>query len=233
MKRVGALNSLRIVMIFIHLYFMYWILNIWGFKLKTFLFLTKINFFVNFFYFFYTGIIVSYLSYKLNEVERGTPCYYVKKRLVENHERFVNSTFKFSFCLSVAVNILYWSLFFFMPGMLGNTPTPFLLDVFLHGGNMGVLLIDLICNGKFNCREHSITKAFLIKFTCFYFALQYAVFYTMNIEIYPMVSKLSLPQFSLVGLAGFGLFSIGDIVYENYLAGKKDKKVKHALVKLS
>ena len=222
MKRVGVLNSLRMVMIFIHLYFTYWILDIWGFKLKTFLFLTKINFFVNFFYFFYTGIIVSYLSYKLNEEAIDSAEYTLKSIRLEEHERFVNSTFKFSFCLSVAVNILYWSLVFFSPNMLGTTATPVLLDVFLHGGNMAVLLIDLIFNKKFN-RQHFVSKAFLIKFTIFYFTLQYVVFYTMNIEIYPMVSRLSLPQFSLVGLAGFGLFSIGDIVYESCLSNSVDK----------
>ena len=225
MKRVGALNSLRMVMIFIHLFFTHWILDVWGFKLKTFLFLTKINFFVNFFYFFYTGIIVSFLTYKLNEEIKDSHKWQQKANHLEDQEKFANSCFKFSFCLSVVVNILYWSLFFFLPNLLGSTKTPVLLDLFLHGGNMAVLVIDLIFNRKFNKQHNRMSKSFLIKFTFFYFAMQYLVYYTMNIEIYPMVSKLSLPQYSLVGLAGFGLFSLGDLCYEAFLSNSVEKIV--------
>lgn len=225
MKRVGLLNSLRMIMIFIHLFFTHWILDVWGFKIKTFLFLTKINFFVNFFYFFYSGIIVSYLTYKLSENIEGSETWIEKTIQLESHEKFANSCFKFGFCLSVVVNILYWSLYFFLPTMLGNTPTPAALDLFLHGGNMAVLVMDLILNKKFNKQHHFLSKSFLIKFTIFYFTLQYLVYYTFNIEIYPMVSKLSFPQFSLVGLAGFGLFSLGDLCYEVLLSNSVEKIV--------
>ena len=211
-------------MIFIHLYFTYWIFNHWGFRLKTFLYLTKINFFLNFFYFFSRGIIVSYMSYKLKELPKESTKYTQKSEKMDNIEKFMNTTFKFSFCLSVVVNILYWSLVFFLPSMLGETPTPMTLDLFLHGGNLAVLLVDLIFNMKFNKDNHFLGKSFLIKFTILYFSMQYFVYYTMNIEIYPMVSKLSLSQYSMVALAGFGLFLIGDFFYETFLTSRKLKK---------
>jgi hypothetical protein len=223
MKRVGALNSYRMVMIFIHIYFTYWIINLWGLKLKTFLYLTKINFFLNFFYFFFRGIILSYMSYKFNEMPRDSEKYAERKEKMEKMEKFMNTTFKFSFCLSVVVNILYWSLVFFLPALLGDTPTPMTLDLFLHGGNLAVLLVDLIFNMNFNKDNHFLGKSFLINFTILYFFIQYFVYYTMNIEVYPMVSKLSIPQFSMVGVAGYGLFLIGDFAYETFLSSEKAK----------
>ena len=210
-------------MIFLHIYFTYWIMNVWGLKLKTFLFLTKINFFVNLFYFFFRGIIVSYMSYKLNELPKNSQKLIEKSKKLEEMEKFMNTIFKFSFCLSVVVNILYWSLVLFLPKLLGDTPTPMTLDLFLHGGNLAVLVVDLIFNMKFNKDNHFLSKSFLLKFTVIYFCMQYFVYYTLNIEVYPMVSKLSLPQFSMVGVAGFGLFMVGDFVYENILYSRKER----------
>lgn len=216
MKRVGALNTYRLIMIFVHFYFAQWIIDVWGFRLKTFLFLTKINFFTNFFYFFYTGAIMGYLNYKAESKDATM----TQINRVAEEQRFANSTFKFSFCLSVAVNILYWSLFFFAPTMLGTTPTPLILELFLHGGNMFVLLIDAILNWGVNKgNENLLASSFLIKFTIFYFMLQYLVYYTMNIEVYPMVSKLSIPQYSMVGAAGYALFRIGDYFHDRVLHG--------------
>jgi len=197
------LNIYRQLILGTHLYFTNWIINIWGFQLKTFLFLTQINFFTNLFYFFYSGIYLVYFSKKS-----------------ESKEKFVNSIFKFSFCLSVAVIILYWSLALLAPGMLGDTPTPPALDLFLHGGNLLVLLIDCLLNSKACFRDTYISRHFLVKFTIAYFMTQYLVYYTMDIEIYPMISKLSVPMYSLVGAAGNGLFLIGEFFFSKILLPK-------------
>jgi hypothetical protein len=215
MKRVDVLNTYRLIMMFVHLFFAHWIIDIWGFRLKTFLFLTKINFFTNFVYFFYTGIILNYISYKINTEEKfQTP---------ENLQKFreqvniSNKIFKFSFCLSVVVVFLYWSLFLFAPSMLGDTPTPFVLELFLHGGNMAVLFMDAIFNSKENKEKNSISYAFFIKFTILYFMVKYFVYYTWNIQVYPMISKLSVPQYSMIGAAGYGLFLIGHVFHDKVL----------------
>lgn len=200
--KFDTLNTYRVIMIGVHVVFTMWILNIWGFQLKTFLFLTKINFFLNFFYFFYTGLIVIYI-------------------LKEKYdEKLTNSIFKFSFCLSVAVLILYWTIVFCAPQLMGNAPTPLALDLFLHGGNMFVLLGDCYLSGKDSYKENHISRNFLILFTVSYFLMQYFVYYTLEIEIYPMVSKLSPPLFAMVGVTGFGLFSIGDFFFDRILAPK-------------
>ena len=44
-------NIFRIICLIIHIHYCYMIYTIWGIKLKTFLFLTKINFFIDFFLF--------------------------------------------------------------------------------------------------------------------------------------------------------------------------------------
>ncbi len=217
MKRVGLLNSYRLIMVFVHMFFTHWIIDIWGFKLKTFLFLTKINFFTNFLYFFYTGTVISYISYKVNDAEtdKSIKPNFSQEELL-NQELFSNTLFKFSFCLSIAVNVLYWGLYFFMPNMLGDAPTPLLLELFLHGGNMGVLLVDAILN-KANRGRNLISTNFFIKFTTAYFLMQYFVYYTMNIEVYPLVSKLSFPHFTIVGVIGFGLFMTGRFLHDNMM----------------
>jgi hypothetical protein len=208
MRKTNKLQLYRFAMLALHIFFMSWIIEIWGIKLKTFLFLTKINFFINMFYFAYT----CYLHLYWRKIMKKDSA------LAQRSEKFVNSILKFSFCLSIAVVSLYWGLLIFAPTMLGDTPTPIFLDLFLHGGNLIVLLIDCILNGKLkNLRETHIDPKFLIQFTITYYIIQYAVYYTMNIQVYPMISKLSIPMYSLVGLAGYGLFMIGNVLFENLI----------------
>jgi hypothetical protein len=132
-------------------------------------------------------------------------------------EAFAKKLFKFSFCLSVAVNILYWTINFICSEFLGTTPVPKALDLFLHGGNMAVILIDAFLNTQGNKERQLISSNFLVKFTIFYLSLQYLVYYTLNIEVYPMISKLSVPAYSLVNAAGYGLFFLGHFFHDKVL----------------
>ncbi len=138
----------------------------------------------------------------------------------QKRENFENTVYKFSFCLSIAVNILYWSLNFLAPSMLGNTPTPVVLDLFLHGGNLLVLFFDYLLDHNCDKGNHRVGKMFLFKFSILYVFLQYLVFYFLSIEVYPMIAKLTVPQFSMVAIAGFGLFMVGHVVYERVLVLK-------------
>jgi hypothetical protein len=213
MKVGDSLTAYRISMVFTHLFCTLWILALWGLQLKTFLFLTKINFFTNFFYFFYTSMVgkgtLTILDRIFADAELSTNKF--------KREIFENTIFKFSFCLSVAVNILYWSVNFLAPTMLGTTPTPVVLDIFLHGGNLLVLFLDYLLDHKCDKGNHRLGKSFLLKFSVFYLLLQYLAFYFLSIEVYPMIAKLTVPQFSIVGVAGYGLFLVGHAVYEKVL----------------
>jgi hypothetical protein len=216
MKVSDSLTAYRIIMVFIHLYCTSWIIELWGLRLKTFLFLTKINFFANFFYFFYTSF---WGKRNLEILERSLT---KSEKAQEKHRReiFENTLYKFSFCLSVAVNILYWSLNFLVPSMLGNTPTPVVLDLFLHGGNLLVLFFDYLLDHNCDKGNHRVGTSFLLKFSILYVFLQYLAFYTLSIEVYPLISKLTIPQFSMVAVSGFGLFMVGHVVYERVLVLK-------------
>jgi len=170
---------------------------------------------MNFFYFSYTGLLLGYLSHKVENEERFNTA--LNRKRVRDNEILSSRLFMFSFCLSVAVNILYWSLVFINPSFFGDNPTPFLLEIFLHGGNMVVLLADKTLNSHRTKEKNLISQNFLLKFTFAYIMMQYLIYYTLNIEVYPMISKLTLPQFSMIGAAGYGLFMIGHFFHERIM----------------
>jgi hypothetical protein len=187
----------RIIALIIHVYFAKWILDIWGLKIKTFFFLTKINFFMNIFYFTYS------LYTNINEERRRI------------HYKNLYSVFKFSFCLAIVVIILYWGILLTSPTLMGNTPTPLILDFFLHGGNLIVLILDFYLDPfKIDKNCTHINKTFLLKFTFFYILLLYILYYSIEVEIYPLISKLNLIQIGLLGVCGSGLFLLGQYIFD-------------------
>jgi hypothetical protein len=194
---------------------MLWIFEIWGIKLKTFLFLTKINFFLNFFYFAYVTLIEIFFEKYIKEGKEEKDHDHDAK--YKNRQKFINSLFKFSFCLSVVVNILYWTLNIFIPSFLGNTEVPLTLDYFLHGGNLLVLLIDYMLNTTANFKAVQINHIFLLQITILYLLIQYFVYYTMDIQVYPMISKMSIPFYSMFAAGAHGLFLIGNKVFDTFL----------------
>ena len=187
----------RMIALIIHVYFAKWILDIWGFKIKTFFYLTKINFFMNITYFIYSLYTNSY------EERRKIHC------------KNLHSIFKFSFCLAIVVITLYWGIILTSPTLMGNTPTPAILDVFLHGGNLMVLVLDFFLDPyKVDRKSTHINKTFLLKFTIFYILLLYILYYSIEVEIYPLVSKLNIIQTGLLGVCGSGLFLIGQYIFD-------------------
>jgi hypothetical protein len=218
MKVIDTLAAYRFIMVFLHLFFTSWILDVFGFKVRTFLFLTKINFFSNFYYFVYTSKILKYVlkNFRTNVISEKIE----KKSHREEKEATSNTIYKFCFCLSVAVVTLYWSINFLAPTLLGTTQIPLILDLFLHGGNLLVLFLDSLLDGKTDKRNHNLKTSFLFKFSVCYVFIQYLVYYTLSVEIYPMISKLSVPKFSMIGVAGYGLFMFGHLIYEKVLVGR-------------
>jgi hypothetical protein len=186
----------RLVALMTHLYIAKWIFDIWGFRLRTFCFLTKINFFLNMFYFAYA---------------LGINYHYEKAK----HANVINSLFKICYSLAVVVLILYWSLCFFLPNMLGTTQIPFVLDLFLHGGNLIVLMLDYFIDlERIEKKKTILDKGFLFKLSITYITLLYLLYYFMNIEVYPLVSKMTIAQYFGFCLGGSGLFLTGQYIFD-------------------
>jgi hypothetical protein len=191
------ISCYRILALLTHLYVTKCIFEIWGFKLRTFCFLTKINFFLNMFYFAYALCINYHFETK------------------SKHQQFVNSLFKLCYSLAIVVLILYWTLCFFLPNMLGTTQIPFLLDLFLHGGNYVVLMLDyLIDIDKQERKNTRLDKGFLLKLSIFYITLLYLLYYFLNVEVYPLVSKMTIVQYIGFCIGGSGLFLTGHTVFD-------------------
>jgi hypothetical protein len=187
----------RLLAFLTHLYIAKWIFEIWGFKLRTFCFLTKINFFLNMVYFLYALLINFH--------------YETKSR----HQNIANSLFKGCYSLAIVVLILYWSLCFFLPNMLGTTQIPVILDLFLHGGNLVVLMLDyFIDNDRLEKKNTYLNKGFLFKISMTYITLLYLLNYFMNIEVYPLVSKMNIVQYVAFCFGGSGLFLTGQYVFD-------------------
>jgi hypothetical protein len=187
----------RLLALMTHIYVAKWIFDIWGFKLRTFCFLTKINFFLNMGYFAY-ALCINY--------------HYETK---SNHQKTANSLFKLCYSLAIVVLILYWSLCFFFPNMLGTTQIPMLLDLFLHGGNLVVLMLDYFIDFERQEKKNTyLNKSFLFKLSIFYITLLYLLYYFMNIEVYPLVSKMNFIQYGAFCLGGSGLFLVGQSVFD-------------------
>ncbi len=213
MKVENSLTAYRAIMVFVHLFFSIWVFGIFGLGVKTFLFLTNMNFFANFYYFFYNSFIRNQ-SYRLAD---GLKSSYEKQKKKSLQEIFSNSLFKFCFCMGIAVNILYWSLNIFAPSLLGTTHMPIVLDLFLHGGNLLVLFVDYLLDEERDRGNHRMKTRDLLFFSVFYVVMQYVGYYSAGIEVYPLIAKLSVPQFSMLGVAGYGLFMTGHYIYERIL----------------
>jgi hypothetical protein len=204
--QINSSAIFRLVMCIIHFYFTIWIFQIWGFKIKTFLFMTNISFFLNYFYF---GIKALF-TFRIQDVID-----FPEGMNFLNTEKFSNSLLKFCFSLSIVVIILYWALIIFAPDLLNGTDTPLVLDFFLHGGNLTVLVIDCMLNKfKVYVDHQNITINLLMKISIGYILIQYFVYYTMNIEVYPLISKLNFIQFSIFGMVGFFLLGLSSTIFD-------------------
>jgi hypothetical protein len=191
----------RLLALLTHIFFAKWIFDIWGFKLRTFCFLTKINFFANLIYFAYA------LCIKFHYGTNSKDC--------DHHQKYVNSLFKFSYSLAIVVLVLYWSLCFFFPTMLGTTEIPVILDLFLHGGNLIVLMLDYFIDLERSEKKNNyINRSFLLKFSLTYMTMLSLLYYFVDIEVYPLVSKMNFMQYLLFCAGGSALFQTGHYIFD-------------------
>ena len=210
-------NIYRKAALVTHLYFCTIIIEIWGFQLKTFLFLTKINFFLNIFIFSYL-ILNSYLHFDQTNPNNILP------KKVKHPNKTIEFIYiysitemtmiKVSFCLSLGVNILYWLILYLSNDFMGTTDTPLYVEYFLHGGNTVVILLECFFNKKSVHNNVNLTDKAAILFGFFYVSLKYLVYYTMDLQIYPMISKLSIPAYYSLVILGYIIYLLGCFIYK-------------------
>ncbi len=80
-----------------------------------------------------------------------------------------------------------------------------------------VLLGEYLINRNPAMKDTSINPRFLKLFTIGYFIVQYLAYYGLGIVVYPMITKLTIPQFSMFGVVGYGLFRTGQLAFDRLL----------------
>jgi len=204
----------RLFAMLIHIYFLVIIMQIWGFKLKTFLFLTKINFFINLYLF-------SHLF--LNSIFKfDTRDHYFesdKKNENQKHKHYLYSRremtlIKISFIFSIIVNFLFYMIMYIKRDFMGDTKIPDHVEFFLHGGNTVVILLECFLNKKSIHNNIGLNSKHMLAFGFLYTTLKYLVYFTLEIQIYPMISKISVPAYYMLNLAGYILYIFSCLIFK-------------------
>jgi hypothetical protein len=137
--------------------------------------------------------------------------------------------FKFSYCLSFVVFLMYWGMVFANPDLFGpgRLKIPYFLDLFLHGANYVLNLVEiLVVNHKENSRK--VGWQTYLAFTIFYGILLQTVYAVTEIAVYPFVKNLTLVNFFVLNSISFTLVMIGDLSYKGiHILKRKYIKLKH------
>lgn len=184
-----------LVCILVHVYFFIWQIQLYGFRLKTFFYLTNISFFTN-------------LIYIFTQFLKKTGIYDTSKEIRDN-------IFKLGIALAVPVNILFWGLLAIDWKLIFNNSSqvlPLPLNLFLHGGNMLVLLLDNYLVTK-HYKTNGIGWRFLLGFASFYSVFLHLLYQFFSIELYALVSKLNLGHYLIIVIFGFMFFLSGHALH--------------------
>jgi len=147
---------------------------------------------------------------------------YHKKIVEENNEANNNSYFyskkemtliNISFALSIGVNMLYWSIIFLKRDIMGDTETPAHVEYFLHGGNTVMILFECLLNRKSIHNRVDIKSKHVQGFAFLYITVKYFFYYGMGIQIYPMISKFSVPAYYLLAIIGYFLYYFSSLIF--------------------
>lgn len=198
-KKFSTLQDIgRLFLFGVHLYFLKMIFEEFGFGAKIFLFLTTITFYINATYFLLMSINSIYFKYKNN--------------ILLNYNT-LSTHYRIGFILSVAVMVMYWGLYFKSPDMLGDAKLPLYFDMFLHGGNFCVMIIDKFIIDNSKRIENKINWRILFLVAIGYFAFVYTVFLITGFAVYPLLAKLTIPMLGMLVVLGYTLFLIGNLLY--------------------
>ena len=210
----------RIICLILHIYYCYMIYIIWGFKLKTILFLTKINFFINFFLFIYLNLnTITGFDKRPEIIEED-----LKKEIKVTHIQYSSnemSLIRAGFSFSIIVNFLYWSILFFKPDFMGNSETPMHVELFLHGGNSIVILMEGYLNKKSLHENVKFGSLGVLAFAFSYITVKYIVYFMYDLQIYPMISKLNAFYYYCLGFVAYFIYLFSLFIFRNLIMEKK------------
>ena len=177
-----------------HLFFINWLELVFPMPvLKRLVYLTTQSLYLNTFY--YTSMLL------------------VSLRLISFNRTFEIGFFKFCYVISFVVFIQYWGLVFLSPQLLirKDIVIPFMLDLFLHGANFMLNLIESkIINPRENYSFHFI---FYALFCISYGLLLKALFNILDWAVYPFVAASHLEYVIILTMA-LGLVLLGDLSYK-------------------
>jgi hypothetical protein len=195
-----------LICIIVHSLFFSWQIQLYGLRFKTFFYLTNISFFNNYFYL-------------ISQFCKKTGIYHTSKEVRDN-------MFKLGMAFAVPVNILFWGIIAIDKNLIFNNNSdilPLPLNLFLHGGNMLVLLLD-----NYFITKHYITKSlgwrFLLSFASFYSVFLHFLYHFFSIELYGLVSKLNLAHYLIIVVFGFMFFLSGNALHSKMIINKERMK---------
>ena len=195
-------DAIRLLIVLIHAYYYIMVIKTWGLTIKICLFMTLISFYLNFNY-FTLCLINSYFHNNYGNI-------FIK-------QCNLNTLFRAAFTISNVVVIMYWGIYFHDETLLGDTYLRLDFDLFLHGGNVFVLIIDRVFIDREHRFESKITKRTLFFISICYFILIYSVYLSLGISVYPLIAKLSLIQLGVLVLVSYILLLIGNFIYETLM----------------
>jgi hypothetical protein len=236
---------LHIFFLIVHLYYCYMIFSIWGIRLKTFLFLTKINFFINLTLFIYLNLNtflnfdkrqeISYINTSTNSIKENSNS--EKKGKENDKEKEKNkenklthfqytcnemSLIRAGFSFSLTVNFLYWSILYFKPDYMGNSEIPTHVDLFLHGGNSIVILIEGYLNKKSLHENVRFGSLGVLLFAFGYISVKYIVYFYYDLQIYPMISKMNMSYYYCLAFVAYFWYLMSLFIFRKFVMEKKD-----------
>lgn len=189
-----------LLVVSVHIYMQMWSRQIFPVPITRHLcYLTNMSFYLNFIYYTYVFLL-------------HTP---IRER-IKNYN-LLKGISKFAYTLSFVVFVLYWGMIIADPTLLMKKGRiiPFGLDLFLHGANYGLNLIEhvyLFPKGD----SHHVSYFFYTLFMAFYGCLLQFVYNFYGMVIYPFV-ELGFIQYSVINLIGLGLVLIGDFSFKMLL----------------
>ena len=213
-------NIFRIICLILHVYYCYMIITIWGIKLKTFLFLTKINFFINFFLFIYLNLntILKFDKRSKILVKNSKNEENIHTQYTCNEQSLIRAGLSFSFI----VNFLYWSIMYLAPDFMGDGNTPMDVELFLHGGNTIVILLEGLLNKKSLHEDVRFGSIGVLLFAFGYISVKYVVYYLYDLQIYPMISKLAVHKYYCLAFIAYFMYLLSVLFFRTFVMEKFD-----------
>jgi len=102
----------------------------------------------------------------------------------------------------------------FKRDFMGDTETPFDVDLFLHGGNFVVIVLECFLNRSSLHNKIDLNSKHVIVFSLVYISLNYLVYFYFDLQIYPMISMLSVPAYYLFALIGYLLYLLSSLIFK-------------------